>query len=662
MKNPSILCLLILFVTNVHAQVGIGTVSPNSTLAVSGSFSAGYRTFSANTTASSTDYTLIFTGIVATTVTLPDATACVGRVYLIKNASLTGPTPSLTINTTSAQTIDGLATWLLNQAYESLILVSNGTNWLISAQTSSAVGTAWTLGGNNVASMQKLGTTSNFSLPVITNNLERMRIDSMGNVAIGAITTSGATNAEKLLINAGTTTSPNLISGLGSINNYQQLNIQNTSSAGSASSDLISTNDANDYIDLGINSSGYTLNVSPILNGANNAYLYTTGNDFIIGDSTAGKNLIFFTGGAALTNERMRIDGSGNMGIGTNAPLQKLDVNGNLRLAGAFMPGNTAGAIGDLMMSTGPGSAPIWFDESTYLASNAWIFGGNNDASMQKLGTTNNFSLPIITDNVERMRIDSLGNVAIGAITTSGATNAEKLLINAGTTTSPNLISGLGSINNYLQLNIQNTSSAGSSSSDLVSTNDANNYVDLGINSSGYTLNVSPILNGPNNAYLYTTGSDFIIGDSTAGKNLIFFTGGAALTNERMRVTSTGNIGIGNIVPTTVLDVNGTVKMRSTVQIGAAGTPLNAVIRFTNESITDNTSFDYTSPRTETFALAGVSQFATVIVTPRSALPSTLGLAYAYVPAANSVKLVVTNISNVATSLGTVVFDITVIQ
>jgi hypothetical protein len=662
MKNPSILCLLILFVTNVHAQVGIGTVSPNSTLAVSGSFSAGYRTFSANTTASSTDYTLIFTGIVATTVTLPDATACVGRVYLIKNASLTGPTPSLTINTTSAQTIDGLATWLLNQAYESLILVSNGTNWLISAQTSSAVGTAWTLGGNNVASMQKLGTTSNFSLPVITNNLERMRIDSMGNVAIGAITTSGATNAEKLLINAGTTTSPNLISGLGSINNYQQLNIQNTSSAGSASSDLISTNDANDYIDLGINSSGYTLNVSPILNGANNAYLYTTGNDFIIGDSTAGKNLIFFTGGAALTNERMRIDGSGNMGIGTNAPLQKLDVNGNLRLAGAFMPGNTAGAIGDLMMSTGPGSAPIWFDESTYLASNAWIFGGNNDASMQKLGTTNNFSLPIITDNVERMRIDSLGNVAIGAITTSGATNAEKLLINAGTTTSPNLISGLGSINNYLQLNIQNTSSAGSSSSDLVSTNDANNYVDLGINSSGYTLNVSPILNGPNNAYLYTTGSDFIIGDSTAGKNLIFFTGGAALTNERMRATSTGNIGIGNIVPTTVLDVNGTVKMRSTVQIGAAGTPLNAVIRFTNESITDNTSFDYTSPRTETFALAGVSQFATVIVTPRSALPSTLGLAYAYVPAANSVKLVVTNISNVATSLGTVVFDITVIQ
>jgi hypothetical protein len=663
MKNPTILCLLTLFVTTVNAQVGIGTVSPNSTLAVSGSFSAGYRSFTANTTASSTDYTLVFTGTVAASVTLPDATTCIGRIYQIKNASLFGPTPVVTINTTSAQTIDGIASWLLNQTYQSLMLVSNGTNWQISAQTSSAAGAAWVLGGNNALSMQKLGTTSNFSLPIITNNLERMRIDSTGNVAIGAITTSGASVAEKLLLNAGTTTSPNLISGLGGINSYLQLNIQNTSNAGSASTDLITTNDASNYVDLGINSSGYTLNVSPILNGTNNAYLYTTGNDFIIGDSTAGKNLIFFTGGAALTNERMRIDGSGNIGIGTNTPLQKLDVNGDMRLAGAFMPGNAAGAIGNILMSTGPGSTPIWFDESTYLASNGWILGGNNVASMQKLGTTNNFSLPIITDNVERMRIDSMGNVAIGAITTSGATNAEKLLVNAGTTTSPNLISALGSINNYLQFNIQNTSSLGSASSDLISTNDASAYVDLGMNSSGYTLNVSPILNGANNAYLYTTGSDFIIGDSTAGKNLIFFTGGAALTNERMRITSAGNIGIGDIVPTTVLDVNGTVKMRSTVQVGAAGTTLNAVIRFTNQSITDNANIGANGNiRLPTITLAGVNQNATVIVNPRSALPTGLVIAFSYASAANTVTLGICNTSNGGLALGTIAFDFTIIQ
>ncbi len=433
MKHPFIFCLLTLFVTGGYAQVGIGTVSPNSTLQVVGSFSAAYRSFTASTTASSTDYTLSFTGTAASTLTLPDATTCAGREYVLKNASTTVPVPLLTISTTSSQTIDGGTSWLLDQAYESVTVVSNGTNWNVSAQDAAAVaGTMWTQGGNNTASMQKLGTTSNFSLP-------------------------------------------------------------------------------------------------------------------------------------------------------------------------------------------------------------------------------------IITDNMERMRVDSLGNVAIGGITTSGAANAEKLLIKTGTTTSPNLVSAIGTIDSYLQLNIQNAGSTGSASTDLITTNDANSYVDLGINSSGYTLNVSPILNGGGNAYLYTTGNDFIIGDSTSGKNLIFFTGGAALTNERMRITSAGNIGIGDIVPTTVLDVNGTVKMRSTVQVGSAGTPLNAIIRFTNESLTDNTTFDYTAPRTETFTLTGVTQYATVIITPRSALPVGMVLAYAYASAANTVKLALQT-SSTSTSLGTVVFDITVIQ
>ncbi len=330
MKNPLILCLLILLITHVDAQVGIGTVSPTSTLDIRGSVSAAYRSFTTSTSASSTDYTLVFTGTTASTLTLPDATACTGRGYQVKNASATLPVPLVTISTTSSQTIDGATSWLLDQANESVLLVSNGTNWNVSAQNASAgLGTMWAQGGNNVTSMQAVGTTSNFSLPVITNNVERMRVDSMGNVAIGGITTSGAANAEKLLIKAGTTTSPNLISATGSINSYLQLNIQNTAGSALSSTDLITTNDVNSYVDLGINSSGYSTTSSPLLAGVGNAYLYTTGNDFIIGDSTIGKNLIFFTGGAALTNERMRVDGNGNLGISTTAPNSTLDVNGS---------------------------------------------------------------------------------------------------------------------------------------------------------------------------------------------------------------------------------------------------------------------------------------------------------------------------------------------
>lgn len=114
-----------------YAQIGIGTTSPNSTLDIRGSLSLNYRSFSASTTATPTDNTLIYTGSTAATVTLPDASTCTGRIYSIKNASTTNPLPVLTIATSSSQTIDAGATWLLNDAKEMISVMSNGTNWEI---------------------------------------------------------------------------------------------------------------------------------------------------------------------------------------------------------------------------------------------------------------------------------------------------------------------------------------------------------------------------------------------------------------------------------------------------------------------------------------------------------------------------------------------------
>jgi hypothetical protein len=60
------------------------------------------------------------------TVTFPTAVGIVGVIYHVKNSG----TGTITVATTSSQTIDGSLTATLNQ-FDSITVVSTGTNWII---------------------------------------------------------------------------------------------------------------------------------------------------------------------------------------------------------------------------------------------------------------------------------------------------------------------------------------------------------------------------------------------------------------------------------------------------------------------------------------------------------------------------------------------------
>ena len=198
---------------------------------------------------------------------------------------------------------------------------------------------------------------------------EAMRITNAGNVGIGTTTPFGKLSVN---VNSGApSSSGNMANGL---------TIHNT--------------DGGRAIQLGINETGaYSYLQSAYVNSANVA-----------------TPLAFFTGAA----ERLRIDSSGNVGIGTSSPAVLSHVS-----SGYVAPtGGVDANIINLLSNAASGANYVGLG----------LLSGNNGGSFIHFGDTDqmdiggiayfhdNNRMQFTTNGSERMRIDSAGNVGIGTI------------------------------------------------------------------------------------------------------------------------------------------------------------------------------------------------------------------------------------------------------
>jgi hypothetical protein len=341
---------------------------------------------------------------------------------------------------------------------------------------------------SDVNSAMLLGTRGAHSLNIQTNNLERMRITSGGNVGIG-------------------TTSP-----------ASKLDVLGFSYTGS------DTNNA-----FFINSDASLVTI-----GAAGRTTYST------------SDLRFITSDGTAALERMRITSAGNVGIGTTNPLRKLTVQGDstatLTVAAFYnadLTNNNGSVFSFRTDTSGAGAQTFW--------EYAGVSGVVNEHNNATRAGSLNFFTANSTSAATRLTVAANGNVGIGTTTPGYRLQ----------------VTGDGLFSGQVLLGTTIVTGAGVSTEDTAielggaRTGDGNSYIDL--HSASGTDFESRIIRGPGTNGVFeivNTGTGSFTLRTAGSAPLVMSTA----STERMRITSAGNVGIGTASPSNPLDVVGTAR------------------------------------------------------------------------------------------------------
>ena len=461
-------------------------------------------------------------------------------------------------------------------------------------------------GGTSTDMFVTTATTNNLLLG--TNNIERMRIESDGDIRfgsssnyawvrpyesstgnliissdVGATGTNGSAikfrtrGADKMIIeHSGKvgigTTSPDYslhISGTGS----QRLRIQKTDAGGDADLQLYSPSDSTQWILFGDSTSGNNSGVIKYVHSTNKMHFRT--ND---------------------VDDRLVISSDGNVGIGTTSPRGELEIEStgvtNLYLTRNDTTINNTNSLGVIGFSgTEDGSTYIDGAQIYAKAEVSWSSGDYKTGLAFATNSGNSLT--------ERMRLDRNGNLGIGTDSPSqllnieGATNPAILVTDTTNTTSlllrsQNNTSSVGTISNHplvLETNGTERMRIDTSGNLLVGTTAATAYNN---SSDVYGFNVyangqiASSVNGAQAAYFNRQNSDGAIVDLRkdgasigtiqtnsgrldiqgasntvriqSGTSLMQVTNGTQITfetagTERMRIADNGKVGVGTTVP-----------------------------------------------------------------------------------------------------------------
>jgi hypothetical protein len=321
--------------------------------------------------------------------------------------------------------------------------------------------------------------------------------------------------------------------------------------------------------------------------------------------------------------ERLRINSSGNVGIGTSSPSVKLDVVDATNIYRTLWLNETKTAstrnrTGIVSQSwTGTTPAQILLVDSNTTINDVYLGGGYSGAyaatNLIFYTAANNTTVT----GAERMRINSSGNVGIGTASPAVTLDVMESAVNSNvmtlgtasgmfsiraSTRSYGLFAGVKYATGDAWMQVGRSDGTPTAynlllqpSGGNVGIGTASPSAKLQVDSSSATYSANIRARNSNFGNGVVGAASGILTVATDMNNMAFYTasnlgvdGASAPTNERMRIDSSGNVGIGTSSPGAKLDVTGDISATGTVTAATyagAGTSLTGTANSLNAGI-----------------------------------------------------------------------------